>query len=207
MSIRREDKELIHNLAVLGALLGACLGVFGIMHLSNNAREQHARHSEYQQTHAALAKLGDPTGLPGELVVDKTVLEQVQQQIQSEEPEAVSEKESLWLKMPRWGFYGICGAGGIAGASAGFITIRLTGWVGSIMIYYFIRLLYRLICKVAPNSATAKSLMQPKPATTYGTVTITRDETRILPVVVKLLFLLALVLGVLGVVVWHLAGI
>jgi hypothetical protein len=209
MSIRREDKELIHNLAVLGALLGACLAVFATVHLSNRAHQQHQRHSEYQQTHAALAKLSCPKGVPGELVVDQTIIKQMQEQIEQEQPEVIDTHQSFWLRIPRWGFIGICGASCIAGAIAGFGTIWLTGWGGSIFVYYFIRLLYKVIRKIAPNSVAAKSLAGNQTQTTFSqftTMQIQRDDNRILPVVIKLIFLLLLVLGVLGVVVWHMAG-
>ena len=206
MSIRREDKELIHNLAVLGALLGACLAVFATAHLSNRAHEQNQRHTEYQQTHAALAKLSSPKGVPGELVVDQTIIKQMQEQIQLEQPEAAADtQQSLWLRIPRWGFIGICGVSCIAGAIAGFSSVWLTGWAGSVIVFYFIRLLYKSIRKVAPNSATAKSISANQ-AKESGVPTFQRDDNRILPVVVKLLFLLLLVLSVLGVVVWHMAG-
>ena len=205
MSIRREDKELIHNLAVLGGLLGACLAVFATAHLSNRAQEQNQRHSEYQQTHAALAKLSSPKGVPGELVVDQTIIKQMQEQIQLEQPEAAADtQQSFWLRIPHWGFIGICGISCIGGAMAGFGTIWLTGWTGSVIVYFFIRLLYKLICKVAPNSAAAMS-MSNNQANKVGTA-FQRDNNRILPVVVKLLFLLLLVLSVLGAVVWHMAG-
>lgn len=207
MSIRREDKELIHNLAVLGALLGACLGVYAVVHIANQAREENVLQSEYRQTHAALSKLSTPEGIPGELVVDQAIIKQMQDQIKTEQPEAVNEKESFWLRLPRWGMWGICGVCGIAGAVTGFGTIWLTGWTGSLIIYYFIRVLYKLIRKVAPNSAAAKSFTAQQKPPEPGQMTIQRDDHRVLPMVVKLLFLLLLVLGVLGLVVWHVSGI
>ena len=206
MSIRREDKELIHNLAVLGALLGACLAVFVTAHLSNRAHEQNQRHTEYQQTHAALAKLSSPKGVPGELVVDQTIIKQMQEQIQLEQPEAAADvQQSFWLRIPHWGFIGICGVSCIGGAIAGFSSIWLTGWIGSVIVYFFIRLLYKLVRKVAPNSATAMSISASQ-SKGVGVAAFQRDDNRILPMVVKLVFLLLLVLGVLGAVVWHMAG-
>jgi cytosine/uracil/thiamine/allantoin permease len=34
MPIRREDKEFIQALSLFGALLGACIGVFAVVHFS-----------------------------------------------------------------------------------------------------------------------------------------------------------------------------
>ena len=206
MSIRREDKELIHNLALLGAILGACLCVFGTVHLSKRAYEQSQLNSEYQQTHAALAKLSSPAADPEKVIVDQALLKQVQEQIQQDEPEIQDANPGFWLGLPRWGFWGICGGSCVIGAIAGFSTIWLTGWAGAAFVYYFIRILYKMIRKVAPNSAAAKSI-----ASTQNRLTeqpaFRRDENRILPTLIKLIFLLLLVLSVLGVVVWHLAGI
>ena len=207
VSIRREDKELIHNLAVLSALLGACLGVFAVIHLSNRAHEQNLRHSEYQETHAALAKLSSPKGVTGELVVDQAVIKQMQEQIQLEEPEAAEPQQSFWLRIPRWGLWGLCGASGIVGAVTAFSTIWLTGWAGSVFVYYFIRILYKIIRKVAPNSTAAAKLNLQSQLQNSGQPAFQRNDERILPVLIKLIFLLFLVLSVLGVVVWHLAGL
>lgn len=206
MSIRREDKELIHNLAVLGSLLGACLGTFLIVHLSNKAHERDRQITEYQQTHAALAKLSEPKGVPGELVVDPSLLRQMQEQIGAGRPDAADQTKSVWLRMPRWVYWGICGTSGIAGAAAGFAAIWLTGWSGSVFLYYFIRCLYKLIRKLAPNCAAARCVPNPN-APQPGLSASQRDDNRVLPMLIKLLFLLLLVLAVLGIVVYHLAGI
>ena len=126
MLIRREDKELIHNLSLLGALFGACVCVFLTVHLSNRARQENAEHSEYQQTNAALVKLSSPTAGTESPVVDEDILKQVQEHIQQEQPaEAASPQKSFWVDLPRWGFWGICAGSGVAGAVAGFSTIWL----------------------------------------------------------------------------------
>lgn len=206
MSIRREDKELIYNLGLLGGILGACLSVFLVVHLSNRAHEQNEKHSEYQETHAALARLSSPKGVPGELVVDRTIIKQMQEQIQQEQPEISQKpKQSFWLRIPRWAFLSICGGGCVAGAIAGFSTVWLTCWTGSVFTYFFIRSIYKTICKIAPNSKMAKEQVQKK-TTMAGQHEFQRNENRILPVLVKLTFLLILVLSVLGAVVWHMAG-
>ena len=96
MPIRREDKEFIQALSLFGALLGACIGVFAVVHFSNQAREQHFEQNEYQQTHAALLKLSSTVVNPDNPIADENVLNQVQQQIeQTPAPKTVPEK-SFW---------------------------------------------------------------------------------------------------------------
>lgn len=207
MLIRREDKELIHNLAVLGALFGACVCIFLVVHVSNEAHEQNAEHTELQQTHAALAKLTVPEADADKAVVDQEILKQVQEHIQQKQPEAeTAGQESFWLKLPKWGFWGICAAGGIAGAIAGFSTIWATGWAGSVFVYAIIRLMYKIIRTVAPNSAAAK-LSQQGTANETGLLSFERNQQRVFPILVKLTFLLLLALGVLAIVVWKVTGL
>ncbi len=206
MSIRREDKELIYNLGILGSLVGACLGVFLTVHLSNRAHEQHQKQSEIQQTNEAIVKLSSATINPEMPALDQSLLKQVQEQMQQEQPDVPKNADqSFWLRIPRWGFLSLCGASGIAGVIAGFSTVWVTCWSGSVFTYYFIRLIYKAIRKVAPNSKIAQE-PTPKKVTTVGSSVFQRNENRILPVVIKLIFLLILVLSVLGIVVWHIAG-
>ena len=206
MLIRREDKELIHNLSVLGALFGACVCVFLAVHLSNRAQEQYQQHSEYQQTHAALAKLSVPEAESDKAVVDQEILKQVQEHIAQEQvvPEANSDN-SFWLKLPKWGFWGVCAAGAVGGGIAGFSAIWASGWVGSVIVYAFIRLMYRIVRKVAPNSAAAQ-LHQRGNRVDTSHPAFERNRQRIFPTLVKLTFLLLMALAVLAAVVWQITG-
>ncbi|MHC4551173.1 MAG: hypothetical protein ACYSUT_00180 [Planctomycetota bacterium] len=207
MLIRREDKELIHNLAVLGALFGACVFIFLVVHLSNQAHEQNAEHTEFQQTHAALAKLSVPEAGSDEAVVDQDILKQVQEHFEQKQPEVETGcEDSFWLKLPKWGFWGVCAAGGVAGGIAGFSTIWATGWMGSVFVYAFIRLMYKVIRKVAPNSAAAQVSHRGNTNETEP-FSFERNRQRVFPTLVKLMFLLLMALGVLAIVVWNVTGL
>lgn len=206
MLIRREDRELIHNLALLGALFGACIGVFVTIHLSNQAREQYKQHAEYQETNAALAKLTTSSTSPEQPIVDEDILQQVQEHIQQEQSENPEDSEkSFWLDLPQWGFWGICTGSGLLGMIAGFSGIWLTGWTGSLLVYGLIRIFYRFIRRVAPDSAAARLTQQSCEQTDHPA--FARDRQRVFPVLIKLTFLLLLVLGVLAVVVWIVTGL
>jgi hypothetical protein len=205
MSIRHEDKEFIQSLSLLGALLGACIGCFMIMRLSDRANKLHAEQSEQQQTQAALIKLSNSTTTPNSPIASKEVLDQVQQQIRQDTIRSSDSPKSFWLKMPRWGLWSLCGVGGIAGAVSGFSAIWLTGWTGSLFLYQFIRLLYAVIRKVAPNSAAARETI-PHPDEN-GSCYYQRNDKRFLPVIVKLFFFLVLSLALLTLVVWHLTSL
>jgi hypothetical protein len=205
MPIRREDKEFIQALSLFGALLGACIGVFLVVHVSNQAREQHFEQNEYEQNNAALLKLSSTVVDPGNPIADENVLTQVQQQIdQTPAPKTVPEKSFL-TGIPRWGYLGICGGSGILGALGGYYGTWITGWCGTIFICYLIRILYGIIRRTAPNYAV-KINLQPVSGQ-QGQLQVQREDGRMLPTMVKLFALLLFVLGTLAAVVWHLTAI
>jgi hypothetical protein len=207
MPIRHEDKEFIQSLSLFGALFGACLGVFAVIHLSDRAHKTYAQQTQEHQEQAALLKLSNTLLKPDiEPIVDKEVLAQVQEQLPQQEVESVP-VESFWLGLPRWGYWGLCAGGCIAGVFAGYGSVWLTGWVGSIFVYYFIRLLYTSIRKTAPTFYAAQRTQgNIQNSSSYG-VTYQRDDTRILPTLVKLFFLLLFVLCILAAVVWHVTAL
>ena len=205
MPIRREDKEFIQALSLFGALLGACIGVFVVVHISNHAREQHFEQNEYEQNNAALLKLSSTVVDPGNPIADENVLTQVQQQIdQTPAPKTVPEK-SFWTGIPRWGYLGICGGSGILGALGGYYGTWITGWCGTIFICYLIRILYGIVRRTAPNYAV-KINLQPVSGQ-QGQLQVQREDGRMLPTMVKLFALLLFVLGILAAGVWHLTAI
>ncbi|MEN8127455.1 MAG: hypothetical protein ABFR90_06575 [Planctomycetota bacterium] len=205
MPIRHEDKEFIQALALLGALLGACLGVFTVVHLSDSARETYSEQTEYSETQAALLKLKTTAASPSSPISDEEVLTQVQQHIPEAPEKEVAAQEDFWLRLPRWAYFGLCGGGGIAGAFAGYFFIWLTGWMGALFVLYFIRSMYRTIGCVAPNSAAARKASEPNNAQTYQSNQ--RRDDRVLPILTKLCFLLLFVLAILAAVVWRLTAL
>ena len=205
MLIRREDKELIHNLALLGAFFGACLCVFLTVHMSNKAHEQHKENNEYQETNAAIAKLSSSSASPEKPVVDENILQQVQEHIQQEQPDNEAAKKSFWIELPQWGFWGICAGGGLVGAIAGFSGIWVSGWTGSVILYGLIRLFYKIIRKIAPNSAAAKLTQRSSSQTDHQA--FERSQERIFPTLVKLTFILLGALGALAIVMWKVTGL
>ena len=207
MPIRREDKEFIQALSLFGALLGACIGVFAVVHISNKAQEQHVEQNEYQQTHAALLKLSSTVVNPNNPIADENVLNQVQQQIdQTPAPKTVPEK-GFWTGIPRWGYLGICGGSGILGAMAGYFGTWTTGWCGTIFICYLIRFLYGIVRRTAPSYALKINLQPVSEQNEQAHMQVPREDGRMLPTMVKLFALLLFVLAILAAVVWHVTAI
>lgn len=209
MPIRREDKEFIQSIALIGALFGAFVGVIVTIHLSDRAHEQDSLQAEYHQTHAAITKLST-AGTVLDLqkpVVDQDVLKQVKEQIQYEQPAYLGTEKSFWLRIPRWGFFGICAGSCVAGAGAGFAAIWATGWISSAITFSLIRLMYRIIRKCSPNSKAAQRILAQSNTNIQNQMAFQRDNTRVLPILVKLLLFFLLALCILLTVVWHLTSI
>ena len=207
MPIRREDKEFIQGLSLFGALLGACLGVFIVVHISNRAQEEHVEFSEIQQAQAALLKLSSTVVDSDSPIADEKVLNHVQEQFQQTPvPEEVPE-ETFWTDIPQWGYLGICGGSGILGALVGYYGTLASGWFGTVFICYLIRLMYRIVRRVAPNYALKINLQPIAEMNCQERMQVQREDGRMLPTVVKLFALLLFLLGILAAVVWHLTAI
>lgn len=200
MPIRREDKEFIQSLSLLGAILGACLGVIFVTHQSRNARQEFAEADEYQQTHAALLKLSQTIVNPNNPISDENVMKQIQEQFQQTQQPEGPVKRGFWVDLPKWGLIGLCTGGCIVGAVGGYGIVTVTGWAGTMMVLYCIRLIYMGIRKTMPQYAAAIHI-QSDPQNNSSS--IERDNSRILPAIVKLTFFIALVLLILGALVWH----
>lgn len=208
MSIRREDKEFIQSLSLVGALLGASIGLVVVTHLSRSAHKNYEEVSEYQQTQAALVKLSETVVNPNNPIADENVMKQVHEQFheqyqQTAQPEAPA-KKSFWVQIPRWGYIGICVGVCGGGAILGYCSVTVIGWIGTILVLYLIRLLYLCIRRTAPAYAQSIHIRAPSDDRSQQ---YERDNGRILPTVVKLMFMLALVLMMLAAVVWHLTAL
>jgi hypothetical protein len=206
MPIRREDKEFIQALSLLGAVFGACIGLIVVMHFSDQAHESHYEQTEYVQTQAALLKLQTTVVNPNNPIADEHVLSQVQKQMdQTPAPEPVV-KKNFWVRMSRFGFATLCTGGCVIGAVTGYSSVWLIGWIGSLLVLYSIRLLYLMIRSVAPGVIAAKSEVAAGqlPGNNTGAK---RDDGRILPTLIKLIFLLAFTLSIIAAIAWHLTKI
>jgi len=207
MPIRREDKEFIQALSVLGAVFGAVLGIVLVMHFSDRAHETYTEQTEYTQTQAALAKLKTTVVNPNNPIADENVLDQVEKHFeQTPMPEPVA-KKSFWLQLSHVSLLGLCTGACVAGAIAGYSSLWFTGWVGSFIMVYTIRLLYLIIRVSAPNSSAARVSANINKQVNAEEGPFQRDDGRVLPVIVKLFFLLLVMLGILSAVVWHLTAL
>lgn len=199
--IRREDKEIIQNLALLGMLFGAFVGVFLTLHIDRKAKQRQLAQTTAVQTQSSLVRLN--SSLPTEeMQLAQAALGKLQDE---DTPDIESETidSNFWLSLPRWKLWGICAGAGLAGGATGFFTLWGAGWLGSVWTYWLIRRIYGVIRTTAPDCAAARRAVSPKGAE----CPFQRDNNRLLPTLIKLCMLLLTVLGVLAIAVWHLTAI
>lgn len=199
MDIRREDKDIIQHLALLGMLFGAAIALFMTLNIRQRAVSQIGQIQQAQTVHSRLATLS--SSLPKE---QSKLAENVFQQVHTVAPDKpLSGWTEFWasLKMPH--LVGICGAIGIGGGLAGYILFGFSGWVGSLGTYWLIRALYRFRPAAPDHPAEKRCYLRRDPNSEF----IERQPHRTLPMVIKLLVLLACVLTAVGVIVWQLTAI
>jgi len=199
--IRREDKEIIQNLALLGMLFGAFVGVFLTLHIDRQAKQRQIAQTAAVQTQTSLVRLSSSLATE-EMQLAQAALDKVHDE---ETPAILSDTADVdfWLNLPRWKLWGICAGTGLVGGTAGFFTLWGAGWLGSVWTYWLIRRIYGVIRTAAPDCAAARRTVSPKGAD----CPFQRDHNRLLPTLIKLCMLLLTVLGVLAIVVWHLTAI
>lgn len=199
--IRREDKEIIQNLALLGMLFGAVVGGFLILHIDRQAHQQLDEQATATQTQNSLVRLS--SNLPAdEMKLAQAALDKMQDDDALPTPSETG-NTNFWVSLPRWKLWGICAAGGAAGGVTGFFSLWGAGWLGSVWTYWVIRKLYSLLRTVAPDCKAVQRRTSP----TGAECPFQRENNRLLPTLIKLFMLLLTVLGVLAVVVWHLTAI
>lgn len=200
-TIRREDKEIIHNLSLLGMLFGAFVGGFLTLHFDKQAHLRLNDEAIAAQTHSSLVRLSSNL-TEKEASLAQAAIGQVETDVDPVSDEITSEK-SFWVTLPQWGLWSICAGAALAGGSAGYLTLWGAGWLGSLLTYWIIRIIYGQIRTVAPTCAAAH-----RPALQTRTdCTFQRDQNRFLPTLIKLFMLLTMALSALAVVVWQLTAI
>jgi hypothetical protein len=200
-TIRREDKEIIQNLSLLGMLFGAVVGCFLILHFNKQAHLQLDDQAAAAQTHSSLVRLSSNL-TEQEASLAEAAIGQVGAAIEPA-PEAMTLEKSFWVTLSPWGMWSICAGGALVGGSFGYLTLWGGSWLGSLLTYWMIRIIYSRIRTIAPACAAARrTLPSEKNLSMFQ-----RDQNRLLPTLIKLFILLAITLSILALVVWQLTAL
>lgn len=197
MLIRQQDKAIIHYVALLGAVLSALGAGFVIWNLPDQGQSAIARQNEVSQEAFAFDKLSQAGIMPEQLHIAKAAAEGLTAEVTQEMP-AWSFCDSLSI----WQLAMLSIAGATASAAISYGLIWITMYLGSILLYIFIRRIYNIIKRVSPTMAATCG----QTVMIDGQPVIQRDPTRIMPLLIKLAVLMSLTLILLAVIVWQLTS-
>ncbi len=198
MLIRQQDEAIIHYVALLGAVLSALGAGFAIWSMPEEGQSAIALQNEISQENHAFNKLVDAGILPDQITVAKAAANDIASDVVKEIP-----VWSFWNSLPAWqlALISVGGAAMTAGISYGLIWITM--YIGSVIMYVFIRQIYGIARRVSPKMAETCG----QTVLVEGQAVIQRDPTRIMPILIKLAVLMSLTLFLLAVIVWQMTSL
>lgn len=200
VNIRREDKEIVQYLALLGMLFGAVIAIFVLLNQRQQALCQLQNLQQSQMAHQRISMLS--SNIPAEQVkLAENLLHQVQTNSVSSKPLL----NSFWSELSKPRLLALMGLAGLIGGISGYFAFGVAGWLGSFFTYWLIRRIYRLIGGAKPTNPVLPpaSYLRRDPNDDF----IVRDPQRTLPMVIKLLVLLTCLLTAIGMIIWRLTAI
>ncbi|NLH17665.1 MAG: hypothetical protein GX455_13900 [Phycisphaerae bacterium] len=192
MRIRVEDKQVVIYIAMLGAVLGAGGCVLTLMNLAKKSHKQMDEVRQQMQVCASVLVIENLGGSDPD-PTSKAIIDDQKRQIELHKVVLRDLEGQFWNRLPEWGLMAMCIGGGLAGLLSGFAVFWLIGLIGSGLLYSFIRLLYRIMRWIAPQSCDRPEVIA---ALRAGQQVSLRDSTRVLPTAIKIsiFFLIASVI-------------
>lgn len=203
MRIRREDKEAIRCMALVGAVLGAVLGPVLILNQSRQAHEQLKQHNEFLNINASVRHIDDSPVTLDQLGLTTAAVGGVLDQLQQAESEIQELEKSFWIKLPVWALAGMCLGSFAGGIIAGYHFVWLITWCGSYFVYKLIRSIYKLYWLSGKEQPATEQVEND------GTVSTVRqrNENRIMPLVIKLTIIAVAVITILAFILFYMTAI
>lgn len=202
MDIRREDKQAIRSLALIGASVGACIGILVVLDMMKDARRELQAEQQVLLENEPLLRLKGAEFDETQFEESRSAFERAVREVSLQRSEVTRLESGFWVTLPLWGVIGLCSAAALFGMAASYTAVWIFSWVGSIVMYKFIRLLYMPYWKLSSDKPVQVPDEDDPESTHY-----LRDKSRILPVVIKVTVLLLIGLTILAVTIYHLAGI
>jgi len=190
MRIRREDKEFINCLRLIGAGVGAILGMVAVFHLRADAKDQLSRQKHYVQQNSgglALANSQLMEHWGGANNIDGGFLENVKQA----KAELARLENGFWATLSLTDLMVLCAIVAVAGLVGGYCSVWLMSAVGTLGTIKLIRLTYKIIWHARPQFDGGKQQIQ-----SGNNILIKRDKHRVLPGV-----LIISVMGLIGMII------
>jgi hypothetical protein len=198
MAIRKQDKMIIHNVALLGAVLSA-LGAGSLLwHLHEKEHSSSVGQSDFVRQAMAIDKLKQASELSDQL----HLAEKMAEGFSVTNIQKAPQKDSFLASLSGGEMTGVVIAAAGAAGVVGYGVFWLSMWSGSMALYALVRCSYKIIYCIRPDYAVADKLEVAQ----NGKPIFQRNPDRILPIAIKLIVLLTLALLMLGIIVWQLTA-
>lgn len=200
MQIRREDKEFINYIGLLGAGIGAILAVLAVFHFRDNAKNQLSQQKHYVQQNSLFLALANPQPIEDSGEANNIAggfLDNVKQ----DNAKLGRLENGFWATLPLAGLMVLCATACVGGFIGGGCSVWLISAIGTIGTIKIIRLTYKIIWRIRPEFDGGKQQIQ-----NYNNVLIKRDKHRVLPgvLIISVMGLIGMI--ILWVVVYYCAG-
>lgn len=197
MAIRKQDKTIIHGVALLGAVIAALASGIFFQKLPEKQHSYRTQQTELQQQAGALDKLKEASVLSEQINLVETVSEDLIRPELSKEDKVGG---VLGTMSPlQLGVLTVAGAIGAGAASYGLLWAVM--YLGSLGFYAMIRSLYGMIEDKDSDACGGQGYV-----ITDGKAVNHRNPHRIFPIIFKLAILVGLALLLLSIVVWQLTS-
>ncbi len=190
MQIRREDKEFINYIGLLGAGIGAILAVSAVFHFRDNAINQLSQQKHYIQQNSPLLALAD-----SQLIEDfgeaNNIIGGFLDNIKQVNAELGRLENGFWATLPLADLIVLCATTCVGGFIGGYYSVWLISAIGTIGTIKIIRLTYKIIWRIRPEFDGGKQQIE-----INNNVQIKRDKHRVLPGV-----LIISIMGLIGMII------
>lgn len=197
MQIRREDKEFINYLRLLGAGMGAILAVLAVLHLRNNANNQLSEQKRYVQQNFAFAN----SPLTESLQVADNIASGFLDNTKQADAELSRLENGFWANLSSVDLTVLSATVCVGGLIGGYCSVWLLSAIGTFGTIKLIRLTYKIIWRIRPEFDGGRQQIQ-----SGNNVRIKRDERRILPGLLKLSVMALIGLIILWAAVYYYTG-
>ncbi|MEN6306192.1 MAG: hypothetical protein ABFD91_00425 [Anaerohalosphaeraceae bacterium] len=197
MAIRKQDKTIIHGVALLGAVIAALASGIFFQKLPEKQHSYRTQQTELMQQAGALDKLKEANALSEQINLVETVSEDLIQPKLSKEDKVGG---VLGAMSPlQLGVLTVAGAIGAGAASYGLLWAVM--YLGSLGFYAMIRSIYGMIEDKDSDACDGQGYI-----ITDGKTANHRNPHRVFPIIFKLAILVGLALLLLSIVVWQLTS-
>ncbi|MCK4960574.1 MAG: hypothetical protein KAT00_14275 [Planctomycetes bacterium] len=202
MRLRREDEKIVRSLATVGAFFGACIGVLAIVNASRIAHRDLQDEQGHIDEYAPILQLDQSQFNAEQVVTSQLAVDNVARQLQQKNDKIIQLEQGFWITLPTWGYAGLCIGAGLGSMALSYLAFWVIVYLGSLTIYKVIRSTYTCIRRLAPNSTCAQLETLPD----GSDPAVRRNDSRVLPAVIKLSIMLIIALVLLAVAVYQLTA-